>query len=411
MNILHVTQGYFPSIGGTERLIQCVSEELVRQYGDNVTAFTTNCYNGEGFFDPHAKRFPVGWDEVNGVHVRRFPVSSWLSRLLWKPQHIAFTLKLPYNQYLRTWAQGPIIPGLKKAIKEFDSDVIAVSSFPLLHMFVSLKAAREIGRPCIFMGALHPDDQWGFGRPIIYRAIQQATEYIAYTQYEADFVISRGANPKHVHVIGLGVDPAPYDQITQAEAKQRYGFVGDPVVGFVGQVAGHKVEMLLMAMPRVWEQMPEVQLMIAGSKTNYDKKLQSIVRSWPDAFQQKLKLIYGFEESEKPWLYSCVDVFAYPSAWESFGLAYVEAWAAKKPVIGCFRGAVPWVVSAGRDGLLVNLHDYNMLAEAIKILLKTPAMAKDMGEAGYRKVMQKHTWDLVSRRFRQVYEGALHDRK
>ena len=42
MKILHVTQGYSPAVGGVEWLIQQVSEELVRSFGDDVTVFTTH---------------------------------------------------------------------------------------------------------------------------------------------------------------------------------------------------------------------------------------------------------------------------------------------------------------------------------------------------------------------------------
>ena len=49
MKILHLVQGYFPAVGGTEWLMQQISEELVRQFGDEVTVFTTNCLSGEGF--------------------------------------------------------------------------------------------------------------------------------------------------------------------------------------------------------------------------------------------------------------------------------------------------------------------------------------------------------------------------
>src|SRR5262249_5980128 len=41
LRILHVVQGYAPAIGGTERVVQRLSEEIVRQYGDEVTVFTT----------------------------------------------------------------------------------------------------------------------------------------------------------------------------------------------------------------------------------------------------------------------------------------------------------------------------------------------------------------------------------
>ena len=84
MKILQVTQGYWPAIGGTELLIQRVSEELVQQFGDEVTVFTTNCFNGEGFFNPALPRLPAGSEEIRGVRIRRF-----FPAFLWKIGHNA----------------------------------------------------------------------------------------------------------------------------------------------------------------------------------------------------------------------------------------------------------------------------------------------------------------------------------
>ena len=149
MKILHVTQGYTPGRGGTEWMIQRVSEELVRQFGDEVTVFTTNCYSGEAFFTPHLPRLPVGWETINGVRVRRFPVLSHASQWLRGPQMIANRLKLPGNQYLRAWSGGPLIPGLRRAIAETPADIVSAASFPLLHMFAALEGGHQSGRPAI----------------------------------------------------------------------------------------------------------------------------------------------------------------------------------------------------------------------------------------------------------------------
>jgi hypothetical protein len=65
MRILHVTQGYAPAIGGTERLMQRVSEELVARAGDTVTVFTTDCYNGEAFYTPGLPSLPAGWSAAH----------------------------------------------------------------------------------------------------------------------------------------------------------------------------------------------------------------------------------------------------------------------------------------------------------------------------------------------------------
>jgi glycosyltransferase involved in cell wall biosynthesis len=239
LKILHVTQGYSPAIGGTEWLVQRVSEELVRQFGDEVTVFTTNCYSGEAFYTPRLPRLPVGWSELNGVRIKRFPVNrhaSWLFRWLQAPAH---RLHVPGNQYLRAWSGGPIVPGLRSAVAAFPADVVAASSFPLLHMFSALRGARHAGRPIVLHGGLHPDDRWGFDRPMIYQAIQEADHYVANTSFEAKYVIEHGANPARVTAIGTGVDVERFTGTTALDAKARLGLSDVPVVGFIGQMGRH----------------------------------------------------------------------------------------------------------------------------------------------------------------------------
>lgn len=409
MRVLHVTQGYYPAIGGTERVIQRVSEELVRRYRDDVTVFTTNCYSGEAFYDPRGARMATGWETRSGVAIRRFPVRARLSRLFHRPQRIAFRFNLPLNQHLRTLAQGPIMPGLRRAMLDRPTDLIAASSFPLLHMLTALRVAELRGLPCVFIGGLHPQDEWGFQRPAIYEAIRRAAHYIAYTDFEADYVISRGAPPERVTTIGLGVDPEPFDRVSRDEARRRLHLPEDvPLVGFIGQLGFHKgVDTLLRAMFEVWKTNSEARLLIAGARTMFAAQLEAQIKAWPGRDREKIVIRYDFPEEEKPWLFAAVDVFAYPSGYESFGIAFLEAWAAGKPVIGCRRGAIPSVVSQGRDGLLVGYQQPAALAEAIILLLKSPSWARALGAAGHAKVMERYTWPLVVERFREVYAKAI----
>lgn len=408
MKILHVTQGYPPAIGGTELLIQRVSEELVRQFGDQVTVFTTNCLNAEQFLDARAPRLPVGWNEMNGVRVRRFPVSSRSSRLFRLPQYIAYHLHLPLNDYLRTLSRGPVIPGLTREIRRFPADLIAASSFPLWHMYAALRGAHGSDRPAVLHGGLHPDDAWGFQRPMIYRAIREATCYIANTPFEADYVLARGALPQRVFTIGVGVDLEPYAGISPTDAKRRLGLTDEPLVAFVGQLGRAKgIDTLLRAMPLVWQVIPQARCLIAGSAARFAEQLPNLIQDWRAEDRQKLIWRLNFATEDKPWLFSAADVVTYPSGYESFGITFLEGWAASKPVIGCRRGSTPWVVSANRDGLLVDYQNEQILAEAILLLLKNPGWARALGQAGHAKVVQRYTWAHVARRFRDVYTLAV----
>ena len=94
------------------------------------------------------------------------------------------------------------------------------------------------------------------------------------------------------------------------------------------------------------------------------------------ALRDRVLLRFDFREDDKPRLVSVADVIAYPSQYESYGIAFLEAWAAGKPVIGCRCGAVAEVVHENADGLLVPYADPRALAAAIAALLDDPARAR-----------------------------------
>ena len=408
LRILHVVQGYAPAVGGSERVMQRLSEELVAGYGDHITIFTTNCRNAEAFPRPSFPRLARGWESLHGVEIRRFGVLRNLGPLLGPVQSAAFRLGLPFNDHLRTLYAGPIIPGLARKVRRHDADLVAATSFPLRHMYQALRGAHDSRRPCVLIGGIHPDDRWGYDRPMIHRAIRRADLYIAYTHLEARHVIERGARPDRVEVIGVGVDPDEFAGVDPEPLRRELGIGDAPVVGFIGQLGVHKgIAHLLAAMQIVWARHPTARLLIAGARTVFSRQVEALVDLLPADLRAQVLLRFDFSESDKPQLMALVDVLAYPSQYESYGIAFLEAWAAGKPVIGCRCGAVAEVVQENSDGLLVPYADPRALAAAIGALLDDPGRARVLGEAGRRRVRAGHSWRAIAARFRDAYVRTI----
>jgi glycosyltransferase involved in cell wall biosynthesis len=298
--------------------------------------------------------------------------------------------------------------GLKKAILSHPADLIVAASFPLKHMFVSVNAAQKSRRPVALIGAMHPLDLWGYGRSMIIRAVQSSGAYIALSTYEQDYLVEKGVSRKKISVIGVGIDPERISVLDKPQAKAALGLTGQKVVGFIGQIAHHKgVGCLVDAMKAVWRHFPDVTLLIAGARRLFASEIEAEIASWPEEWQNRVLIKYDFDEKEKPFLFNAVDVFVYPSGFESFGIAYLEAWCARNPVIGTWEGAIPSVVDAGKDGLLVNYLHRDELAEAIMTLLSHPAYAQKLGNSGYQKVLQKYTWPQVTAKYREVFSSLI----
>lgn len=409
MEVLHVVHGYSPALGGSERLMQRVSENLVHRYGDRVMVYTANGYNAEAFIDPAQPLLPAGEFELNDVRVRRFAVFNRLGPLLFHLQRWAYDLGFPGNQHLRTWYAGPILPGLKAQIEAFEGDVVAAAAFPLAHMYTTLRACRKRNTPVILIGALHPLDDWGYNRPMIYEAIRQADAYIALSAYERNYLVDTwDISPEKIAVIGVGIDPDPFEEADGAEIRRRYHIGDRPLVTFIGQQGSNKgIDSLILSMKLVWQEMPEVRLMIAGALTRSTPYFQHLIRTYlSPAERARIVYLHNFSEQEKAHLFAACDVFAYPSRFESFGIAFIEAWAAGKPVVGCRAGAVPSVVSEGTDGLLVPVDDPLSLGLTLLRLLESPSLRHRLGEAGREKVRQRYSWEVVTGLWRAVYESA-----
>ncbi len=408
MKVLHVVQGYYPAIGGTEVLVQRISEEIVQQFHDQVSVFTTNCYNGEGFWKTSEKRITINEESINGVYVRRFKVLSHISALLRPIQRVWYRLKLPGHDWARTVFGGPIIPTLISSIENSDADIVMASSFPLLHMYYAFKGAKKSRKPIVLHGGLHPEDKWGFDRAWIYHLIQNCDHYIANTEFEKKYLVNeRGIDQEKITVVGAGVDIELFGNIDSAKAREKLGLPLEvPIIGFIGQIGSHKgVDTLLQAMQIIWKKNPEIILLIAGARTSFAPTIEKFFTN--SLIRERTILLYNFDNQLKPYLFNAIDIFTYPSGFESFGIAFLEAWSAKKPVIGCPRGAIPYVVDSGKDGLLVEYKNPTDLAAAIQILLENKNWAKEMGENGYKKVEHRYTWKIIAQRFHDIYSQIV----
>jgi glycosyltransferase involved in cell wall biosynthesis len=214
-------------------------------------------------------------------------------------------------------------------------------------------------------------------------------------------------------VIGVGVDLERFRLADGAIVRERYALGDDPLVAYIGQHGRHKgIDTLVCALKCVWQEIPDTRLLIAGAPTNFTLHIEKLIREELTLDEQNQIVFLGnFDEDEKPHLFAACDVFAYPSRFESFGIAFVEAWAAGKPVIGCGSGAVPSIVGDGIDGILVPPDDPTSLSQAILRMLESPGLRKRMAQAGHEKVQQRYTWDIVTPRWRNVYERVLNVRE
>lgn len=101
-------------------------------------------------------------------------------------------------------------------------------------------------------------------------------------------------------------------------------------------------------------------------------------------------------------------LMALPSTDEAFGVAYVEAMAARIPAIGCIGEPGPEEIARCGDGIrLVPPGDVEALSTELYAMLAEPAYLADLGERAQRTVAEHFTWPACGRATVGAYEEAL----
>lgn len=259
--------------------------------------------------------------------------------------------------------------------------------------FLALAEARKRAAAFTVLPAVHPET-WG-DSPLDVALYNQADAVFVLSGFERAHLVGRGVDAARLHLSGLAPASAPDGDA--AQFRQAHGLGDRPLILFLGRKdRGKGYHALREAMPSILDAVPNVCLVVIGP----DRE-----PPYPDVPASALLDLGRAEEAEKADALAACDVFCLPSANESFGIVYVEAWAYGKPVVGGPAPAVQELISEGVNGFCV-AQDEEKIADALIRLLQSPALRRELGENGLRLQQECYTWNAVTEAhqstFRQV---------
>lgn len=105
--------------------------------------------------------------------------------------------------------------------------------------------------------------------------------------------------------------------------------------------------------------------------------------------------------------YKECDALIFPTRFEGFGYAALEAMACGKPVITSNNTALPEVVADGGTGILCDTGDVAAFADACRLLADDPALRLSMGEAGRRRAVEQFSESSVFEHYINLIERLV----
>ena len=268
-------------------------------------------------------------------------------------------------------------------------------------------------------------------------------------------------DPARVHVIYNGIDLNEYQYTPETDALDKYCVdKTKPYVLFVGRITRQKGVTHLVDAIRYLPPGTQVVLCAGAPDTpeiaaEMREKVEALRKETPgsqpeghhqvtpegghafatgDPSGRGHNIVWIEQMVSKPeaiQLYSHCAVFCCPSVYEPFGIINLEAMACKAPVVASATGGILEVVidqdsgpgKPAQTGLLVHWDadpdttfpaDPDQfardLAAAINSLLSHPELARQLGEAGRRRVEATFAWEAIATQTIALYHSLLTSR-
>jgi glycosyltransferase involved in cell wall biosynthesis len=213
--------------------------------------------------------------------------------------------------------------------------------------------------------------------------------------------------------IPCGIDTATF-RPTPARLRERLGLERARILLFVGRMEERKgISTLVRAFADVAREVPDVVLLLAGPDVvgppAHGSNVAWMCEQWEalGVSSDRFLFLGAVPNDALPAIYSSADVMVAPSAFEAFGLVYLEAMACGCPPVACRSGGAAEVILDGETGLLVPPEDPSALAQGLIDLLKAPGRRAAFARQGRTRVEREYTVGTMVTRTMRFYEEAL----
>jgi colanic acid/amylovoran biosynthesis glycosyltransferase len=315
--------------------------------------------------------------------------------------HLSTLLRRP-GAYLRGWRFAARLAGLD--IKALFMHAVYLTEALMLGRWMNKRALKHVhvhlGSQPSTVGLL-AKHVFDIGLSITVHGADEfydsVRQHLAEKVAEADFIvcISQFARSQlmfvsdHVHwhrllVCRLGIDVSHFAPIayTRTRADEPFEII---CVGRLAAAKGQKL--LIQAVEKLHHMGRPVHLNVVGAGVNMES-LQAQVKQ--GGLESVVTLTGPVNQDRILEHYHRADCFALPSFAEGIPVVLMEAMSMQIPCVTTHITGIPELIKNGETGLLAPPSDVDELVKQLDRLIQDPALAKRLGEAARKKVLNDY---------------------
>jgi glycosyltransferase involved in cell wall biosynthesis len=149
--------------------------------------------------------------------------------------------------------------------------------------------------------------------------------------------------------------------------------------------------------------LPNVKLFIAGNDPDF-RGFESLATE----VGVRDRVIFGGFRRNMPVVLGASDIFFFPSRYEAFSLATIEAAACGLPIVASRINGAEDFINPGENGFFIE-HNPEQAAKTLRPLIANADLRKTMGSSARKLVEARYTWDRVAAMTEAAYLEYLEE--
>ncbi len=238
-------------------------------------------------------------------------------------------------------------------------------------------------------------------RSIVFFLLRHCHRLVANSPTTKQDIVNFGIPEDKILVIYPAVDADRFTPGPADELRAELGLEGKTVLLTVARIVKRKGHDLVLRAMRELKDRDDLVYIIVG-RGNDRPRLESLI----EEYGLKGRVIFAgpVPDDMLPVYYRLCDIYVMPNrevfdettSIEGFGISFIEAGAAEKPVIAGNSGGAVDAVADGKTGFIIDPEDVSSCAEKIACLLDNTETAKAMGKAGRERANTEFSWRTMA---------------
>ena len=241
--------------------------------------------------------------------------------------------------------------------------------------------------------------------------IQKSDAIVVPTHQEKENLILNYKSENNIYIVSPGVDLEKFKSKNKFESREKLGLSQTTKillsVGRLEPIKGYDVLINALSFLNISDDF-DVRLLIIGGDSKSQNELERLNSlKLKHGLSNQVNFLGAIDHDELPIYLSAADVFVMPSAYETFGIAALEASACNLPVIAPQVGGLKSVVKHGQTGFLSVNKSPESLMHYLEILLKNKPLRELFG-VNSRLHAMNYSWGKSSEDLISVFEDVLY---